>query len=40
MNHLYDVQMTWWAHAWGVWKMGLKLPSWDDDPQSGDNNEE
>ena len=25
MNHLYDVQMTWWAHAWGVWKIGLKL---------------
>ena len=29
-----------------MWKMGLKLPSWDDDshgnddPQSGDNNEE
>jgi len=22
-----------------MWKMGLKLPSWDDDPQSGDNNE-
>ena len=25
MNHLYDVQMTWWTHAIGAWKMGLKL---------------
>ena len=25
MNHLYDVQMTWLAHAIGAWKMGLKL---------------
>jgi Na+/phosphate symporter len=25
VNHLYDVQMTWWTHAIGAWKMGLKL---------------
>jgi hypothetical protein len=25
MNHLYDVEMTWWNHGKGAWKMSLKL---------------
>ena len=25
MNHLYDVEMTWWSHGKGAWKMSLKL---------------
>ena len=25
MNHLYDVQMTWFQHARGAWRMSLKL---------------
>ena len=25
MNHLYDVEMTWWSHGKGAWKMALKL---------------
>ena len=25
MNHLYDVQMTWWSHARVAWKMALRL---------------
>ena len=25
MNHLYDVQMTWFQHARGAWIMSLKL---------------
>ena len=23
MNHLYDVEMTWWSHGKGAWKMSL-----------------
>ena len=25
MNHLYDVEMTWFKHAKGAWKMSSKL---------------
>jgi hypothetical protein len=25
MNHLYDVEMTWWSHGKHAWKMSLKL---------------
>ena len=25
MNHLYDIQMTWFQHAKFAWKMSLKL---------------
>ena len=25
MNHLYDVEMTWWSHGKGAWRMSLKL---------------
>ena len=25
MNHLYDIQMTWFQHAKFAWKMALKL---------------
>jgi hypothetical protein len=25
MNHLYDVEMTWWGHGKHAWKMSLKL---------------
>ena len=25
MNHLYDAQMTWWAHGKFAWKMALRL---------------
>jgi len=25
MNHLYDVEMTWWSHGKFAWKMSLKL---------------
>ena len=25
MNHLYDVEMTWWSHGKGAWKMSLRL---------------
>ena len=25
MNHLYDVEMTWWGHGKFAWKMSLKL---------------
>ena len=25
MNHLYDVEMTWWNHGKHAWKMSLKL---------------
>ncbi len=25
MNHLYDVEMSWWNHGKYAWKMSLKL---------------
>jgi len=25
MNHLYDVDMTWWNHGKRAWKMSLRL---------------
>ena len=25
MNHLYDVEMTWWSHGKGAWRISLKL---------------
>jgi hypothetical protein len=25
MNHLYDVEMTWWNHGKHAWKMSLRL---------------
>ena len=25
MNHLHDVEMTWWSHGKGAWRMSLKL---------------
>jgi len=25
MNHLYDVEMTWWSHGKRAWKMSLRL---------------
>ena len=25
MNHLYDVQMSWWKHGKFAWRMSLKL---------------
>jgi len=25
MNHLYDIEMTWWNHAKFAWKMSLRL---------------
>jgi len=25
MNHLYDVQMSWWNHGKHAWKMSLRL---------------
>ena len=25
MNHLYDVEMTWWSHGKVAWRMSLKL---------------
>ena len=25
MNHLYDVEMTWWNHGKVAWRMSLKL---------------
>ena len=25
MNHLYDVEMTWWGHGKHAWKMSLRL---------------
>ena len=25
MNHLYDVEMTWWNHGKRAWKMSLRL---------------
>ena len=25
MNHLYDVEMSWWNHGKHAWKMSLKL---------------
>ncbi len=25
MNHLYDIQMTWFQHARHAWKMSFKL---------------
>ena len=25
MNHLYDVEMTWWGHGKFAWKMSLQL---------------
>jgi len=25
MNHLYDVEMTWWQHGKFAWNMSLKL---------------
>ena len=25
MNHLYDVEMTWWSHGKHAWKISLKL---------------
>ena len=25
MNHLYDVEMTWWSHGKFAWRMSLKL---------------
>ena len=25
MNHLHDVEMTWWSQGKGAWRMSLKL---------------